>query len=64
MNLPKQSPPIMRRADRSRESGWQNSQAAAVPTSSGDQNRGVGPSDFSDCYGLTGAAQQMCLGLY
>jgi len=31
---------------------------------SADQNKGVTPSDWQDCYRLRGLAQQMCLTYY
>ena len=64
MKLPSQSPPIMRLTDRAGDRRWQNASAVAVAASPRDQNRGVVPADYNNCYNLPGGARQFCLGGY
>lgn len=69
MRLPNQSPPVSRVANETRDrrrtslsdlfqGGSSHSHVSGIAPS------GLMPSDYTDCYRLRGAAQQLCLGLF
>jgi hypothetical protein len=62
MRLPNQSPPVQRSLHPCSSRPTADPQTPAEPFPNAVQGYGIAPSGAEECYGLQGAARDLCLG--